>query len=128
MLQTHEACLAYLEQICWNGQPQCPYCKSTNSTPIQKERRYHCNTCFNSYSVTVGTIFHKTHVDLSKWFEAINLVVQSTKKIQVLQLAEVISVNKNTASYMISRINRAISEEPELIQKILNWDRSLTKH
>jgi transposase-like protein len=127
MLQTQEACLAYLEKIRWDGKPKCPYCESTNSTPIKKEHRYHCNSCFNSYSVTVGTIFHKTHIDLPRWFEAIKLILHSSTKIKVLQLAEVLGVNKNTASYMITRINYAISEESELIQKILTWDGGITK-
>jgi transposase-like protein len=119
MLQSHEECLACLEQVRWGGTPKCPYCESTNSTPIKKEHRYHCNTCFNSYSVTVGTLFHKTHLELSKWFAAIALVLKSSKSITVLQLAAEINVNKNTASYMIVRIRRAMSEEAELLHKLV---------
>lgn len=122
MLQcsTQEQCLELLEKIRWGGVPKCPYCDSTNSTNIKKESRYHCNSCFNSYSVTVNTLFHKTHVDLSKWFTAINLVLESQRNITVLELAARIKVNKNTASYMISRICKAMSEEPKLVQKLLD--------
>jgi transposase-like protein len=119
-LKTQEQYLAYLETIRWNGIPKCPYCHSTNSTAINKERRHHCNDCFNSYSVTVNTLFHKTHVELSKWFTAIYLVLKSRKNITVLELAAEINVNKNTASYMIIRIRRAMLEEIELVQKILD--------
>lgn len=111
--------LKLLEKIRWGGIPICPYCGSTNSTNIKKENRYHCNHCFNSYSVTVNTLFHKTHVDLSKWFTAINLVLKSQKNITVIELAAKIKVNKNTASYMITRICKAMSEEPELLHKLL---------
>jgi transposase-like protein len=36
-------------------------------TPLkEKQQRYHCNNCNTSYSVTVGTIFHDTKLDLQK--------------------------------------------------------------
>lgn len=119
MERTEEECLAYLEQIRWNGIPKCPYCESTNSTSVKKERRYHCNTCFNSYSVTVATLFHKTHIPLQKWFTAIYLVLNSQKKISVRQLAKEINVNKNTSAYMIARIRKAIVEEYAFLQKLV---------
>ena len=122
MKRTHEDCLALLEEIRWDGIPQCPYCQSTNSTAIKKEQRYHCNACFTSYSVTVGTLFHKTHVDLQKWFLAIRLVLNSSGGISVRQLAKGIGVNKNTVLYMVVRIRKAMVEEPELLQALMEID------
>lgn len=119
MTHKHEDCLALLEEIRWGGIPQCPYCESTNSTAIKKDRRYHCNSCFNSYSVTVGTLFHKTRIDLQKWFLAIHLVLNTQKSISERQLAKTIGVNRNTGSYMITRIRKAVIEEYELIQQII---------
>jgi transposase-like protein len=119
MKYNHEECLALLEQIRWGGTPQCPYCQSTNSTAIKNKHRYHCNACFTSYSVTVGTLFHKTYVDLQKWFLAIYFVLNSQYAISVRQLAKTVGVNKNTASYMIARIQKANTEEPELLKKII---------
>nr|WP_039747721.1 transposase [Hassalia byssoidea] len=119
MSQNHEDCLALLEQIRWSGKPKCPYCESTNATAYNNERRYHCNACYISYSVTVGTLFHKTHVELQKWFVAIDLVLNSPKGITVRQLAKEIGVNKNTACYMIERIRKAMDEEPGLVQALI---------
>ncbi|QIZ70856.1 transposase [Oxynema aestuarii] len=111
-----------LEKIRWNGKPTCPYCGSDNSTPLKNENRYHCNQCFTSYSVTVGTLFHKTHIELSKWFRAINLVLNSPTNISVRQLAREIEVNKNTASSMIARIRKAAIEEREFLYSLLEID------
>ncbi|MGK7925991.1 MAG: transposase [Spirulina sp.] len=119
MLKTPEEGLAYLVQIRWGGVPQCPYCESTKATLLKKERRYHCNECFTSYSVTVGTLFHHTHVDLKKWFLAIALIAGRPDGISVRKLAKAISVNKNTAALMIKRIHQAAIDEPELLEKIL---------
>jgi transposase-like protein len=120
MLSTHEECLLFLEKIRWDEKPRCPYCESTHTAALRKERRYHCNTCFTSFSVTVGTLFHQTHVDLHKWFQAIWLVLNQSRRISVRQLAKEIGVSKNTASYMIDRIRKAINDEPELLHKIMN--------
>ncbi len=119
MLWNHEECLDYLEQIRWHGKPTCPYCGSTNGTAYKKEKRYHCNCCFTSYSVTVGTLFHKTRVDLQKWFWAIILVTESNGGIGVRELAREISVDKNTAMNMIKRIAQAKLEDQEMLCRIL---------
>ena len=122
MTYNHQDSLALLEQIRWNGKPRCPYCDSSNATAYKFERRYHCNECFTSYSVTVGTLFHKTHVELQKWFLAIRLVVNSPGGITIRQLAKEIEVNKNTACYMMARIRKGMAEEQELIQALTKPD------
>ncbi|MEH2320539.1 IS1595 family transposase [Nostoc sp.] len=123
MSRNHKECLALLEQIRWGGQPKCPYCESTNATAYKNERRYHCNECFTSYSVTVGTLFHKTHVELQKWFVAIHLVLNSPGGISVRQLAKEIGVNRNTAAYMIERIRKTTIQEQQILHKITEIDR-----
>ena len=107
---TQEDCLEYLKQVRWKGQPTCPYCQSKNSSPMPKEFRHHCNDCNTSYSVTVRTIFHKTHLDFQKWFLAISLILNAKKGISARQLALDLEVNKNTAWYMAMRIRKAMCE------------------
>jgi transposase-like protein len=121
MTLNHENCLTLLEQIRWNGKPKCPYCGSTNATVYKHERRYHCNECFTSFSVTVGTMFHKTHVELQKWFIAIHLVLNSPGGISVRQLAKEVGVNKNTACYMIERIRDAMMENPDFLDRLIHY-------
>jgi hypothetical protein len=67
----------------------------------------------------VGTLFHKTHVDLHKWFVAIHLVLDSSERVSVRRLAKEIGVNKNTAQYIIVRIRKAKDDEQELLQQIM---------
>jgi transposase-like protein len=124
MPRSHKESLALLEQIRWNGQPTCPYCGSTKSSSYKNQHRYHCTSCFTSYSVTVGTLFHKTHVDLQKWFQAIHIIMRASPHISVRKLSKEIGVSKNTASYMISRIRRAMIEELDLLHKIAELDES----
>ena len=124
MTINHEDCLALLEKIRWNGKPKCPYCGSAKATAYKNEHRYHCNECFTSYSVTVDTLFHKTHVDLNKWFIAISLVMKLPGGISVRQLAKEIRVNRNTAAFMIVRIHKSMIEDQEFLQKLIDIDNS----
>lgn len=113
---TDGECIAYLEQVRWGSRPVCPYCSSTRSTSIPRERRYHCNRCFNAYSVTVKTVFHGSHIPLSKWFHAIYLVEesrQSGSKMTVRRLAQSIGVAKNSAASLLKRITEARNREDD---------------
>ena len=76
---TQKDCIEHLEMVRWNSTPICPYCNSKKQTPLKNENRYHCNTCNTSFSVTVGTIFHKTKIDLQKWFLALSLILNAKK-------------------------------------------------
>jgi len=119
---TQSDCIKHLELVRWNNEPVCPYCKSKKQTPLPKEHRYHCNNCNTSYSVLVGTIFHKTRLDLQKWFLAITLVLNAKKGISARQLARDIEVTKDTAWYMIMRIRAAFVEQGELMEGIVEAD------
>lgn len=119
MLETHEECLVYLESIRWNGTPTCPYCGSIRATAYKNERRYRCNECFTSYSVTVGTLFHKTHVDLQKWFRAILLLRKLNPSISARKLAKEIQVNRATASLIITRVQDVPVDQLEMLKAIV---------
>jgi len=122
LFPTQNDCIDHLEKVRWNNKPVCPYCKSTRITSMKKEHRHHCNNCNTSFSVTVGTIFHKTKVDFQKWFVAISLVINAKKGISARQLSRDIEVNKDTAWYMAMRIRRAMNEYGELLQGIIEVD------
>lgn len=115
----HADCIDLLEEAHWGKVPACPYCGSGNESTLPKEHRHHCNNCNTTYSVTVGTIFHNTKVDLQKWFGAIILVMEGKKGLPVRKLAQEIQVNKNTAWYMTARIEKAAQTDSELLQKII---------
>ena len=117
-----DACIKYLEKVRWENTPKCPYCNSTNPSKVPKERRYHCNNCNISYSVTVRTIFHKTKLDLQKWFLGITLILNAKKGVSVRQLARDLNINKNTAWYMRMRIRKAMLEERDLINGFVEID------
>ena len=73
LFPTESDCIAHLEKVRWKVKPICPYCGSDRTTAAPTEQRHHCNNCKTSFSVTVGTIFHHTHLPLQKWLLAVSV-------------------------------------------------------
>jgi len=101
--KTHKMCIEFLEKILWENEPVCPYCKTQFFSISKREERYHCNKCNSSFSVTVGTMFHRTKCDLRKWFLAIRLLSNSPS-ISARDLGDILKVTKDTAWLMTNKI------------------------
>lgn len=119
---SQEACIKHLEAVRWHGKPMCPYCTSDRVSRLPKQGRLHCNACNTSFSVLVRTIFHKTKIDLQRWFLAIAMVMNAKKSISAHQLSRYIEVNKNTAWLMLMRIRKAMREDSGMMGGIIEAD------
>lgn len=73
----------------------------------------------------VGTLFHKTHVDLQIWFRAIQIILMGSEETSIRKLAKELKISKKTASYMRSRIDRAIEDDFHLMQQLSQIDVSI---
>jgi len=113
MFPTENDCIKHLEKVRWKDQPRCPYCKSKSITSLPKENRHHCNSCNTSFSVSVGTIFHHTHLPLQKWFLALCIVLNAKKGIAARQLSRDLRVNKDTAWRIDMKIRQAMNEREQ---------------
>ena len=110
MKLTQKNCLDLLEEVIWNNQPLCPYCRSRHHTRLKTGHRYRCNSCHTAYSITVKTLFHDTRLPLKKWFAAIHVLLYIDREITSRDLALMLSVNKNTAWYLMKRIENGLLE------------------
>lgn len=121
---TQDKCIEHLEKVRWQDKPRCPYCQSDRATPVPAEQRHHCNNCKTSFSVTVGTIFHHTHLPLQKWFLAVALVLNAKKGLSARQLARDLEVNKNTGWRMAMQIRKAMEQrdQRDLLTGVVEMD------
>ena len=67
-----------------------------------------CLECGKQFSVTEGTIFNDSHLDLEKWFAAVALMVNAKKGLSALQLKRDIGCAYKTAWYLNHRIRKAM--------------------
>ena len=121
---TEEACIKHLERIRWPEGPRCPRCNGERISKFQAEGKtgkerylYECMDCPYQYSATVGTIFHDSHLSLTKWFVAIYLICSAKKGISAKELQRQLSVTYKTAWYMAHRIRVAMQEDKDFCQK-----------
>ncbi len=74
---------------------------------MKSRRQWQCE-CRYQFSVTSGTVFHKTHIDLPRWIMAVWLVCNSPKGVSSKQIQRELGVTYKTAWYMAKRIRWAI--------------------
>lgn len=114
--QTQEQAVEYLETVRWRGKPVCPYCKSDavgrHASGDRAGQRWQCRTCTRAFAVTVGTLFHGTHVPLRNWFLVIALMLSAKKSASAYQIARDLGMRRPTVWSMMQRIRTAMAEDP----------------
>jgi transposase-like protein len=105
-----QKCRNYLEHLRWRDGVRCPKCQGERISSILKRDQFDCDSCRYQFSVTAGTIFHDTHLPLTKWFLAVFLICQSRKGMSANQLKRMLRINYRTAWYLCHRIRHAMAE------------------
>src|SRR5205085_8805154 len=120
---TDEQCRIALEKLRWPDGIKCPRCQSDKISHNYKRNSLECEPCGYHFSVTSGTIFHDTHLPLTKWFAAIYLVCESRKGISANQLKRTLHVAYKTAWYLCHRIRAAVADaDTSLLSGIVECD------
>jgi len=107
---TDDRCRETLAKLRWPDGIRCLRCNSENVAQV-KERKVHvCYACNYQFSTTVGTMFHDSHLSLTKWFFVIYLMCESKKGISANQVKRMMGVSYKTAWYLCHRIRKAMAE------------------
>ena len=106
----------HLEALRWSKHRSCPHCgESEHTSPTasknHKSGLYVCLSCKQTFTVTVGTLFERSHVPLNKWMHAFYLMSASKKGISSKQLERMLEVTYKTAWFMSHRIREAMKPE-----------------
>lgn len=113
--QTQEQAVEYLEKVRWHGRPICPYCGSDevgrHASGDRAGQRWQCRKCTRAFAVTVGTIFHGTHVPLRNWFLVIALMLNAKKSASAYQIARDLGMRRPTVWSMMHRVRVAMAED-----------------
>ena len=94
---TDEQCHAALVAMRWPDGFECPHCKGRTHSYSLARRIFQCSACRVQTSARAGTMFHKSHTPLVKWFLAIYLVTSAKNDIAALELARQLGVKWDTA-------------------------------
>lgn len=103
----------FLEAIRWPEGPVCPHCGSIDEAySTKKVGVYRCGAkeCRKDFSVTVGTLFERSHIPLHKWLLAAHLLSSSKKGMSAHQLHRTLGVTYKSAWFLAHRIREAMRE------------------
>jgi transposase-like protein len=112
----------HLEALLWPNGPTCPHCGNADEKRITKLAGkstrpgvHKCNECRKPFSVTVGTIFERSHIKLHQWVYATHLLSTGKKGTSSLQVSRMLGLTYKSAWFLTHRIReamRAIGLEP----------------
>jgi transposase-like protein len=113
---TEAQCRAALVKWRWPGGFVCPHCASCDHAIVGKRQLYHCRACRTQTSLIAGTVFSKTLLPLTKWFQGMYLLTQSKNSISGLELARQLGVRPDTASLMRHKLMSVMAERDDDIK------------
>lgn len=115
-LNDEQAAYEHLSKIRWPEGPVCVHCKSKKVYTLKvagtKRVVLKCATCRKQFSATVGTIFERSHIPLSKWFMAFQLMASSKKGMSAHQLHRMLKITYKSAWFLAHRIRHVMKQTP----------------
>jgi transposase-like protein len=110
MFHDQDKAREHLESLLWPQGAVCPRCGVMGDRITKlagKSTRpgvHKCKDCRKPFTVTIGTIFERSHVPLTKWLMAAQLMASSRKGFSAKQLERMIGVNYETAWFLFHRL------------------------
>jgi transposase-like protein len=120
MFPTEQKCRELLVRLRWPEGPRCPRCKMETVELETEKQLFYCKGCDYQFSVTTGTVFNDTHLELFKWFAATLLLCEAKKGMSACQVQRTLGVSYKTAWYLCHRIRHAMmqADRPMLSGKV----------
>ncbi|MDP6516765.1 MAG: IS1595 family transposase [Alphaproteobacteria bacterium] len=113
-----DACLDYLMKLRHGETLECPKCeKHGKFHRIRRHPAYECAWCGYEIYPMVGTMFHRSHVPLQKWFYAMYLFTTTRHGVPAKEIQRQIGVSYPTAFRMAHKIREymgTVDGEPPL--------------
>ena len=113
-----DTCLDYLFQLRHGETIECPKCaKIGKFHRIKRHPAYECAWCGFEIYPMVGTMFHRSHTPLQKWFYALYLFTTTRHGVPAKELQRQLGISYPTALRMSHEIRKHMGEvdgEPPL--------------
>jgi transposase-like protein len=117
---TEDQARSILEKLRWPNGIECHHCGSKNIVRINgsaeskvRDGLLRCRDCRKQFTVTVGTIMHKSHITLRQWVQAFYSMCSHKKGVSSLQLQRNLGLHSYRSSWHLThRIRTAMRQEP----------------
>lgn len=114
IFQDETAAREWLEARVWPEGPVCPHCGVTSEhvTKLEGTKHrpglYQCNECREQFTVTVGTVFERSKIPLTKWMAALFLMTASKKGVSAHQVHRMLKISYKSTWFMMHRLREAM--------------------
>ncbi len=114
--QDDDAARSHLESVLWPQGPVCPHCGVMGDRihlmqgKTTRPGLYKCKDCRKPFTVTIGNVMERSHIPLSKWVLAAQIMASSKKGFSALQLQRMIGTNYETAWFLFHRLREAAKD------------------
>src|SRR5690348_11937160 len=104
----------WLERRVWPKGPICPHCGASDKdvTELDGDKHrpglYQCNQCREQFTVTVGTVFERSKLPLTKWLAALFLMTASKKGVSAHQIHRMLGISYKSTWFMMHRLREAM--------------------
>ena len=121
---TEQDAIDYLERIRWGDKPCCTRCGDPEKITAQPKHpgRYWCGSCRHYFTARTGTPLEYAKVDVRKWLFAGYLLMTARKGISAMQLSKELSVQYNTAWYMLHRLRISCGGHMQALRGTVEMD------
>lgn len=108
-----------LEAVRWPDGAICPHCGNSDQEKLakvegqKKSHRpglYYCNECKGQFTVTVGTVFERSKVPLTKWWMAAHMMNSNKNGVSAHEIHRNLGVTYKTAWFMMHRLREAMTD------------------
>jgi transposase-like protein len=117
IFQNETAAREALETVLWPDGPICRHCGNSDADRIGKMQGksarhglLYCNECKREFTVTVGTVFERSKVPLTKWWMAAHLLNRGKNGASAHEIHRQIGVSYKTAWFMMHRLREAMAD------------------
>src|SRR5271170_2771444 len=105
----------WLETRVWPNGVVCPHCGNADAkriTSLKGEAHrtgvYQCNECREQFTCTVGTVFERSKIPLTKWLAALFLLASSKKGVSSHQIHRMLGISYKSTWFMMHRLREAM--------------------
>jgi transposase-like protein len=105
----------WLEARIWATGRPCPHCGIIDRSTLLRGKAhrpglYQCLDCREQFTVTVGTVFERSKIPLSKWLAALFLMVASKKGVSAHQVHRMLGISYKSTWFMMHRLREAMRD------------------
>lgn len=119
IFQDEEKAREALEAVRWPNGPVCPHCGNADPERIaliggtKKSHRpglRYCNECKKQFTVTVGTVFERSKIPLTKWWMAAHMFNSGKNGVSAHEIHRSLGITYKSAWFMMHRLREAMKD------------------